>query len=455
MLISDKPTAHEDKSGLPICGPAGQELDETYLRLAGLDRDDIYATSAVQCRHERNGQDVAVPEGLFNVCATNHIAEEVWAVGPEIIILLGGVACGLVSGVDLDMDHGRPREVVDVPGLGRWSGTVVPMYHPAAGMREGRFMIYSLEDWEKFGLWLRGKLQFPSLTVKPRYRLISRVDEFWELMAGQVKVYDYLPLDTESDEGKVWSVQFSTEPGVGFMILTEAVDVIEAFSSFLEFIYKNQVLMHHAVHDLDELDQIGIYVSAHRDTMQELYHLGNLPQGLKAAVYRTLGHRMISYRETVVPHSKAVLDAWLSEALLWATEHRIVEPHPPGPDCITCGKKHRLDVSKHKPHEAEAVLRRIMAKVQCRDGDEGGSDYDPWQKPKLQHGEEKPRLLGRSWLEQIEREVRRMPRQSIIHVPLEEAVQYGCSDADYTGRLGTWLEHERERIVIEEWRTAA
>lgn len=159
---------------------------------------------------------------------------------------------------------------------------------------------------------------------------------------------------------------------------------------------------------------------------------------------------MISYMETVVPHSKAVLDAWLCEAMVWASEHRIVEPHPPGPGCPTCGKKHRLDVSKHKPHESEAVLRRIMGKLQ-----EEGSDYDPWQKPKLQHGEEKPRLLGRPWLPEMEQAMRRMPRRSIVHVPIAEAVQYGCSDADWTLRLAGWLEHERERIIKQEWRVAA
>lgn len=452
MVIADRPVAAEDRSGFPIDGPAGAEFDSTYLPLAGLSRDDIYATCAMQCRCERNGQDVQPTESLLHSCAANHLPEEIWNVSPQIIILLGAAACTLggtgAGRIDLELEHGRPRMVADCAGLGGWSGTVVPTYAPAAGIREGRFMIYSLEDWEKLGLWMRGKLQFPKTELERHdYRLLTTKLEVRDYLSCHL---DQWPaIDTESDEDKTWSVQVSFAPGHGAMIRVEDRAALDEFAAGFNH-YIGNCIMHHAVHDLDELDQVGIHVQQHRDTMQELYHLGNLPQGLKAAVYRTLGHRMISYMETVVPHSKAVLDAWLCEAMVWASEHRIVEPHPPGPGCPTCGKKHRLDVSKHKPHESEAVLRRIMGKLQ-----EEGSDYDPWQKPKLQHGEEKPRLLGRPWLPEMEQAMRRMPRRSIVHVPIAEAVQYGCSDADWTLRLAGWLEHERERIIKQEWRVAA
>jgi uracil-DNA glycosylase family 4 len=437
-----------------MTGNPGLELDETYLRLAGLDRSDVHVTLMVQCRHEKQGQDYPAPARVIESCSRNHIPADVEAVSPEIIILLGAMACSLLDGtsdeVDLELEHGRPRPVSRSLPLGGWSGTIVPMYHPAAGMRDGKWMIYELEDWEKLGMWLRGKYKYPStLTVKPCYHLISHVDEFWSLVNAEPEVYEYLPVDTESDEGRIWSVQFSTQPGKGFMFLTENKEITEAFDCWLQWTNEGKVMMHFAIHDLDELDQIGVHVSSHRCTMTECYHLGNIPQGLKSAVYRVFGHRMVSYRETVIPHSLAVLDEWLCEALMWAVDQRIVEPHPIGVGCPTCGKKHRKDVSVYKPHAAEAVLRRIHARVQARD-----ADYDPWEKPKLSHGEEKPRLIGREWLAAMEQGIGRLPRQSIVHVPLKDAVRYGCSDADWTGRLGTWLEQERKRIVTQEWRVA-
>jgi hypothetical protein len=123
-------------------------------------------------------------------------------------------------------------------------------------------------------------------------------------------------------------------------------------------------------------------------------------------------------------------------------------PHPIGPDCPTCGKKHRKDVSESKPHEAEAVLRRVMRCIS------DNPDYNPWLPPHWSKGEETVRLFGRSWLEQIEQEIGRLPRKSIVHVPIDEAVQYGCSDADWTGKLATWLEGERKRITEKEWKVA-
>ena len=97
--------------------------------------------------------------------------------------------------------------------------------------------------------------------------------------------------------------------------------------------------------------------------------------------------------------------------------------------------------------EPEAVLRRVLRHI-------GGAEYDPWQKPHWSKGEETVRLFGRPWLERMEAAVGRMPRKSIARVPLEEAVQYGCSDADWTLRLASRLEGERKRIIQEEWKVA-
>lgn len=450
MLIGEGPGKTENETGIPFSGQSGQELDCTYLPLAGLDRSDVWTTNVVQCRCERGGVDVKPGVELAKVCGENHLAEEIWNVSPEIIILLGSTACSLagsinlISGIDLELQHGRAHRVDICTGLAGWSGTVVPMYHPAAGMRDGRYMIYSLEDWEKLGLWMRGKLQFADGTgIRTDYRLLRTSKQIEHTFKERDPAYIYLPIDTESDEGKVWSLQYSTGPGKGYMILAEDKQLIEDFDCILCFEMDSKAVMHNAMYDLDELDQLDVYVKDHRDTMQELYHLGNLPQGLKSAVYRAFGHRMVSYMETVVPHSRAKLNSWLNEAAIWAVDQSDIERHPVGPGCPSCGKKHRKDVSKLKPHEATAVLNRVL---------NAGPDYDPWQKPKLDHGEEKPRLTGRPWLADIEREIGRMPRQSIVHVPLDEAVQYGCSDADWTGRLGTWLEEERKRIVREEWK---
>jgi hypothetical protein len=195
------------------------------------------------------------------------------------------------------------------------------------------------------------------------------------------------------------------------------------------------LVFQNAPSDLEIAESCGIRCRVFRDTMQELYHLGNLPQGLKQAVYRIFGYRMTSYDEVVTPHSKAALETWLAESLAHVSMEMRTE--------VREQLKTKVRVTS-KPHEAEAVLRRVLGRID--------SDYDPWEKPKQDKGVEKPRLIGRDWLDTVEQAVGRMPRKSIVHAPLDQQVKYACGDADWTLRLAGWLEGERKRIVEEEWK---
>jgi uracil-DNA glycosylase family 4 len=457
-LIGEGPGKREDAFGRLFIGPSGQEQDETYFRLAGLDRSEVFITNAVQCRQERNNVDVKPGTALLACCSAHHLPAEIQQASPQIVVLAGASAVSLVKPeetedgrkIDLDLEHGFPQRVAGVKAFGGWSGWVVPMYHPAAGMHDSaRYMTPLLLDWERLGLWMRGKWERPKERPKTNYQLVKYAGQLEEAL--DLLEYDYVPIDTESDEGRPYSVQFSPCPGRAYFIKVDdkrdGERPLDWFAGWFEHIGARAIL-HNAAYDLEELYSLGIKPRQFRDTMQELYHLGgSMPQGLKAAVYRAFGFRMTSYDEVVTPHSLAKLQLWLTDAYTHvATSMRLPIPHPAGADCPTCGKTHRKDVTKFKAHESEAVLKRIMSKVF-----DDGCTYDPWQKPTMSKGEFKARLLGRDWLEQLEQQVGRMPRPSIVHAPLDQQVQYGCGDADWTGRLAKWLEHERERIVQQEW----
>ncbi len=424
-IVGEGPGWNEAKTGIPFCGKAGQELDETYLRLAGLDRSEVFVTNMVQCRQERNGIDVRPAEALLKCCSENHLAEELATVDPEIVVLCGATACSMYPDIDLELEHGFPRKIED-----RW---VVPMYHPAAGLHETRFMTPMLEDWERLGMWMRGKWVTPDPSkLKPYYRMLTASEVQAITHRAVMRKPRRSSVDTETDEGRPYSVQFTWKAGEGFMVLCSDRRGMQWLKAFLE--NEDEVVMHNAPYDLDVLDGLGIHIRKHRDTMAECYHLGNLPQGLKPAVYRIFGYRMTSYDEVVTPHSKAALETWLAEALAHVSMEMRTE--------VREQLKTKIRVTM-KPHEAEAVLRRVMSRLD--------SDYDPWEKPKQDKGVEKPRLIGRDWLDEVERAVGRMPRKSIVHAPLDQQVKYACGDADFTGRLATWLEGERKRIVQEEW----
>lgn len=448
MIIGDSPDFRSEKLGKPFSGPAGQELMETYLGLAGVDRGDCYFTTAVQCRQTKEGQDVRSSERLIECCSYNHIEREVSRVQPEFVITCGSPASNLLGGINLDLEHGVPRHVGDSKLLGTFPGWVVPMYNPAS-IKDGRFMIHLLEDWEKFGLWLRGKHEYP--VGNPGTMQYAEIHNYKELHELVPRNWDgWAWVDSESDEGRPYSFQVAFEPGKAGMMFVRNKQVITDLAYLLTK-GSEGVGMHNAAYDLEELNEFGIKPRRIRDTMQELYHLGHLPQGLKAAVYRIFGFRMTSYDETVTPYSKELLGGWLAEALAVASmEMQTTIPHPPGPGCPTCGKRHSKVMDVHKPHECEAVLRRVLGKL-----DEGAeSEYDPWQAPKWEKGVEKPRLTGRDWMEELESKVRRMPRKSIVHAPYAQQIAYGAGDADWTKRLADWLVLERARIVQREWKVA-
>lgn len=454
MVIGDVSRKWEDQRNSPFQGVAGKELDMTYLPLAGLRRSDIVCTDLVQCRYMRGDSDVKPPESLIKTCATNHIYEEISTVCPSTIILCGAAACDFFGISKLEFEHGYPRQH-EIHEPIYWSGTLVPLYHPAAGLHESKFMIPQLEDWERLGEYLRGDWVPPidlTKTEKPNYflaRTTNDVNKFFHKHRDDVQ---YVAIDSESDEGRDWSIQVSIVAGTGVMVLLSDVQAVVCLVEWVNmFIDCNwDLIFHQQDADIGLCENIGINTASYRDTMQELYIQGNLPQGLKAAVYRTLGKRMTSYTDTVLPWSKTKLDNWLASALDCVVTHLSTPiPHPVGPNCPTCNKTHRKDVSKTKPHPAEAIIRRVMKYT------ETNPDYDPWLKPKTAtNGDESFRLLGQTWLSELEERVGRMPRASIVHVPVEIAKDYGCMDADMTGRLAVWLEKERERIVRKEWKVA-
>lgn len=456
MCIGDSPGYQEDKHGIPFYGTAGKELRQTYIQLAGLDNSQVFFTNAVQCRQERDGADIKPTADLTAVCASNHLPEEINTVCPQIIVLLGAAACRLAGITKLEFEHGIPRRVNDCLGLGGWSGVVVPMYHPAAGLRDSKYMIPQLQDWENLGSYIRGTWEPPEpdqrirrydwiTTPRQVHFAFDQCDVPWDPRFHQ---YKYLPIDTESDEGRLYSIQFSPRPCYGYMFLTSNQPVMNEFTLRLRSDYSDRVAVHNAMHDLDELESYGCAITDWRDTMDEMFVLGSLPQGLKAACYRTTGHRMTSYEEVVIPHSQNVLSYWLEYAAAYLDTTRTIEPHPIGKKCPTCGKGHRKTMDKELSHPADAVIRRVI-KHMVPD-----SDYDAWQKPKFTHGKETYRLLGQPWLPELESLFGRMPRPSIVHAPLDQQLVYGCMDADECGKLSMWVDAYVNKIMQTTWRVA-
>lgn len=411
MCIAEKPGQHEAQTGRILVGDSGKEFNELYLGLAGIKRHEVYCSNTVKCRLGGNNNKPTPHQ--VDICASHWLPEEVQCCNPSLIILLGSTACSLIPEIDLEKQHGIPLQISHCDYFGSWSGWVFPCYHPAAGLHQTSLMIQLVDDFKRLGRWLKGLWQPPVSELPTNYSLLRTMTELDQEFTRPID-YDYVPIDTESDNHTPWSLQFSLRPGHGKMIMAQNRPLISRLS---KLIGNRGLMLHHSIADIAPLESMGLEASSRplRDTMIELYNLGNQPQGLKAAAYRLLGVRMRSWEDVVMPPSRRRMVEWLIDQWIEAGEHKII---------VEVQLKTKVKYLC-KPTEAERDLKRILSHSH-KDA------YNLWEKA-AEVG-----LAG-------------FPVPSIGLAPLQEAIEYSCADADLTGRLGTWLEAERARLVEHEW----
>ncbi len=422
LAIAERPGPRENERGEVLCGPTGQEFDELYLPLAGLDRAEIRVCNTVMCWADNNRTPT---DKEIQACAPCHIPEEIARTNPDTIILMGATACALVPSIRLDMHHGIPQHTRKVGELFRWSGWLVPMFHPSIGLHESRFMQVCMEDW----LGLKGLVYNddppPQKTDYKLVRGVHAVNEYFRWSDDNCQP----AMDTESHAGRPWSMQVSVRPGTGILIRADDREALDALDFwFNSGLWCWDVAMHHAAHDLEEARQMQVQVLRYRDTMQEAFHLGNLPQGLKALTYRLFRHTMTSYEETVRPASIRALTDWMTEAYQIAVLDLTYVSQRFSPKT---GKRLKDETTRS---DLESLLTRLLRLTT------EASEYDPWE-----------RLTGfwtepvNEWMVQhVEARVGPYPLQGIANCSMDEAVRYAVGDADWTGRVAVELQRRRQ-----------
>lgn len=412
LCIAERPGQDENRYGRVLCGKTGQEFDEVYLPLAGLHRSEIRVCNTVLCGSDNNKapgpKDIAA-------CSRYHLGSEIEQTEPSLIILMGSTACSLLPRIALDRMHGIPQHTNQTGKLFGWSGWVIPMYHPSMGLHESRWMKILMDDWANLNTETSSTSAAPPSTIEPvDYRV-------WQ--DGYIPNVATHPIgiDTETHDGRPWSVQVSFAPGTAVLVPVDNPDGIRWLRHCFQA-SMTTVAMHNASFDLEILRQLDIHIdqSCLRDTMQEAFHLGNQPQGLKSLVYRLFRHTMSGYEMTVHPASIHRLMDWMMEAYLLAqTDLSFIE------------QKKMKTKTKEIVHAgpAEKLLHRLITNTKET------SDYDPWVR--LSEFWTDPET---EWMaEYIESRIGPYPRQGIANCTIGQAVQYACGDADWTGRLATKL----------------
>jgi len=132
LCIGEGPGYNEDKIGEPFVGQAGKLLDKLFP-LAGLTRKEVFITNIVHHRPPENRD----PEPHEIEAYRKYLDKIIKTIDPEVIITLGRFSMAkFLPNVFISSVHGKKYDV-------SWNGkniAVVPMYHPAASLRNGNVM---------------------------------------------------------------------------------------------------------------------------------------------------------------------------------------------------------------------------------------------------------------------------------------------------------------------------
>lgn len=428
LFIGEAPGYQEEQRGRVFIGKTGQEVDVQYLPLAGLSRNTVTMANAISCFPITNGGKLdpnrVKDQELLECCSQHHLYPLIERMRPKMLVPMGAFACrAICPDVNLEVEHGFP--VLTAFGI-----PAFPMYHPALGIHEPKRMLLLRNDWQRLRHLLRGALPTPidGYAGEEDYAEITSEAEFSCLDPT-------LPLagDTETIRGgDPHCLTYSQLPGSGRLIRAERIDLLRAFNGRLQ-VWEAPILFHNWLFDAKVTEAMGLTIPPRRivDTMVRVFHLGNLPQGLKALAWRELGMAMQDFDDLVTPHSTLKVLEYYRNAHL--------ESWPkPEPELV------RDADGKWKMYKAQGLntkLKRFFTDFANNPAKDIFKTWDNW-------GPSQP---------MIEERLGPWPGKDIRHVPFEDVLHYACRDVDALIRLWPILKgmgHRVRKFSQENWRVA-
>ena len=393
-LVGEAPGEQEVEDGVPFVGKSGVELNGHYLPLAGLTRSKVYVTNLWKYRPPNNRD----PNAAEIAAGMEELRPELAEVSPKVIVAVGRLSAGALLGrtVDMDKEHGIPVQFGDQ--------VLLPVYHPAAGLHNTAMMSRIREDFTALRHLLIGVTQVP--VIEPATGWYEEMHDMPQNGERRVLLGDVVAVDTETDLGRPYSVQFSSWEGAGFLIRADNAEALADLGRHLAQPHVTTV-MHNARFDIKVLLELGIHPAKVEDTMTMAYLLGNLPQRLKALAYRLLHVRMQEYSDVVAGSEAAVAMEWLEAAA--------VREYPqPEPVLELKGNKFKV----RQPQRYEKRLQALLKKVR--------------KTPGMDVAEA---LRGMKDIEPVIEVMGEVPESSVALIAPDRLVDYACADADMTLRV--------------------
>lgn len=432
LFLGEGPGPDEDKKGIPFCGRTGREVNEGYLPMLGMRRENVRFDNASHCMPEsRMDLNDAKDRALAECCAEAHLYPYLEQYKPKLIIAMGAFACHVLDPtIDLELHHGFPRSTP-------W-GKVFVMYHPAGGLHEPKKMLNIRSDWARLRKYLVGKLVLPSdpYIGAEDYAVIQTEDELDADLSGM----EDLPLasDTESTrQGIPFCYTYSTRKGRARLIKSTSSKVLSRLQGHLDR-WRGPLLWHNWLYDARVVDRMGLRFKPHliADTMLKAFHLGNLPLGLKSLAYRELGMEMEDFDDLVTPYAKPRILQFYYDAYAEVWE-------PPEPFL------YRNKDGQYKLKKPQSMSKKLKGLLHRLGKDPDTDLFDIWPKWEKDYP-------GTHDL--IESKMGQWPGKCISYAwedNRERTIRYACRDSDALLRLWPLLQHMQSRVRStsqENWR---
>lgn len=398
FLIGEAPGRKEDETGVPFSGVSGMLLDK-LLESIFLSRQNVYVTNLVKCRPPDNRD--PLPEEI-EACLPHLRAE--MAQGHKLYVLMGRhAASAFLPGAGMRKVHGIPFAVRE--------GTVLPVFHPAAGVYEPSRILNLRDDFQKIPQVLKKK-------IIPREYSNGSSDGTYSLVSGREELLHdidrcgsgIVAVDTETrPDGSMWCLSYSIEAGTGKVIKASQTDEIDLFGAWVGHTKGPLTVVHNALFDIPVLRDAGVFPAEVRDTMVMAYLLQTEPQGLKPLAYRHCNMAMSDYSEVIREYTGKKAMEYLCRVVS-------VKWDPPPPVQYRAGK----EIKFRQPQTIDRKARRIIIDSLTK----GADPWARWHRIKEEDGRgQAESLLGK------------MPAADLSDADTDTAVSYAARDADASYRI--------------------
>jgi uracil-DNA glycosylase len=161
MFVGEAPGGEEDRQGLPFVGRAGALLTD-LLEGIGMKREDVFIANVLKCRPPGNRD--PQPEEIDS--CRPYLEQQVELIQPRVIGTLGNFSTKLLTGnpAGITKVRGTPQEHF----MGGRPVFILPLFHPAAGLRTPRVADQLREDFRRIPALLQEALPEPEPLVADR-----------------------------------------------------------------------------------------------------------------------------------------------------------------------------------------------------------------------------------------------------------------------------------------------